>query len=60
MTLRNLHRPLAFIVDGTVPEIINFDGPVHADTAGIFNVGPDQTAAIRLANNLRELRPSEP
>ena len=53
----NLHRPIAFIVDGTVAEIINFIGPVHPDTAGIFNVGPNYATAVKLADNLRNLRP---
>jgi hypothetical protein len=53
----NLHRPIAFIVDGTVAEIINFIGPVHPDTAGIFNVGPNYATAVKLAANLRNLRP---
>jgi hypothetical protein len=57
---RNLHRPLAFIVDGAVPEIISFDGPVHPDAAGIFNVGPEQAVAVKLANNLRSLQTPQP
>ena len=54
---RNLHRPVAFIVDGTVAEIINFIGAVHPDAAGIFNVGPNYATAVKLADSLRNLRP---
>jgi hypothetical protein len=54
---RNLHRPIAFIVDGTVAQIINFIGPVHRDTAGIFNVGSNAATAVELADSLQKLQP---
>jgi len=56
---RNLHRPIAFIVDGTVAQIINFIGPVHRDTAGIFNTGPNYATAVKLADSLQKLQAVE-
>jgi len=53
----NINRPLAFIVDDNVPEIITFDLPVHPDAAGIFNAGPEHAVAVKLANNLRAYEP---
>jgi hypothetical protein len=52
---RNLHRELAFIVDGTVPEIVDLVVPISAPEFGI-NVGPQQAAAVMLVDRLRNLR----
>ena len=53
---RNLHRELAFIVNGTVYEIVSFIGPVRVDAAHIFNAGPNRATALTLVNSLRNLR----
>jgi hypothetical protein len=52
---RNLHRQLAFIVDGTVPEIVDLVVPISAPEFGI-NVGRQQAAAVMLVDRLRNLR----
>jgi hypothetical protein len=57
---RNLHRELAFIVNGTVYEIVSFVGPVRVDAAHIFNAGPNQATALTLVNSLRNLRRPQP
>jgi hypothetical protein len=54
---RNLHKELAFIVDGTVPEIVNLVVPIAAPEFAI-NVGPEQTDALTLVHQLRNLRGS--
>jgi hypothetical protein len=56
---RNLHRQLAFIVDGTVPEIVDLVVPISAPEFGI-NVGPQQSAVVTLVDNLRTLRHAQP
>jgi len=51
---RNLHKELAFIVDGTVPEIVNLVVPISAPEFGI-NVGQSQAAAVTLVQHLEHL-----
>jgi hypothetical protein len=52
---RNLHRQLAFIIDGTVPDIVVFTVPISAPEFAI-NVGPQHAAAVTLADTLQHLR----